>query len=164
MYCTCSEICEPGSALAFVALLPVALSAQAANRPARLHPATNPSKWDIFVGYSYLAPNGTVTTSPAIGTPITANYDAVNVGGVFSGAYFFNRYVGVQGEFGVHEWGTQDNGTNIGTHGNDDGFLTIAGGLIARYPDGNITPFVHGLVGAARVDGPYHKAPNGVRI
>ncbi len=48
-------------------------------------------------------------------------------------------------------------GSNIGTHGNDDGFLTFSGGLIARYPNGNITPFVHGLVGAARVDGPYHQ-------
>ena len=92
------------------------------------------------------------------GTPTSANYDGVNVGGILSGAYYFNRYFGAQGEYGIHEWGSQSaNGSNIGTHGNDDGFMTIAGGLIARYPLGNITPFAHGLVGTARVDGPYHQ-------
>ena len=91
--------------LAFVALLPVALSAQAAKSTVKAAPGDNPSKWDIFVGYSYLAPHGTVTNSPPTGTATSANYDAVNVGGLFSGAYYFNRYFGVQGEFGVHEWG-----------------------------------------------------------
>jgi hypothetical protein len=145
-------------ALAFVALLPVAMSAQAVKSNAKAVPGDNPSRWDIFIGYSYLAPRGTVTTSPPTGTPISANYDAVNVGGLLSGAYYFNRYFGAQGEYGIHEWGSQStNGSNIGTHGNDDGFMTVAGGLIARYPAGNITPFAHGLVGTARVDGPYHQ-------
>ena len=145
-------------ALAFVALLPVAMSAQAVKSNAKAVPGDNPSRWDIFIGYSYLAPRGTVTTSPPTATPISANYDAVNVGGLLSGAYYFNRYFGAQGEYGIHEWGSQStNGSNIGTHGNDDGFMTVAGGLIARYPAGNITPFAHGLVGTARVDGPYHQ-------
>ena len=145
-------------ALAFVAMLPVAVFGQAAKSTAKAAPGDNPSRWDIFMGYSYLSPHGTVTTSPATGTPISANYDAVNVGGLVSGAYYFNRYFGAQGEYGIHEWGSQStNGSNIGTHGNDDGFMTIAGGLIARYPAGNITPFAHGLVGTARVDGPYHQ-------
>ncbi len=72
-------------ALALVALLPVALSAQVATS-SKAAQGDNPSRWDIFMGYSYLAPHGTVTTSPATGTPITANYDAVNVGGLASGA------------------------------------------------------------------------------
>jgi hypothetical protein len=146
-------------ALAFVALLPVALSAQAASSNSKAAPGDNPSRWDIFMGYSYLAPKGTVTTSPPAGNPITASYNAVNLGGLFSGAYFFNRYIGVQAEYGLHEWGTEVIGSNIGTHGNDDGFMTIAGGLIARYPTGNITPFAHALVGTAMVSGPYHQ-PN----
>jgi hypothetical protein len=84
----------------------------------------------------------------------------VNVGGIASGAYFFNRYVGAQAELGVHEWGDQSpNGSNIGTRGNDDGFTTVAGGLIFRFPSENITPFVHGLVGGALVGGPYFE-PN----
>ena len=155
---TSSEISDLGSGPCFCSMLPVAVYAQAAKSPAKAAPGDNPSRWDIFMGYSYLAPHGTVTTSPATGTPISANYDAVNVGGLVSGAYYFNRYFGAQGEYGIHEWGSQSSGgSNIGTHGNDDGFMTIAGGLIARYPAGNITPFAHGLVGTARVDGPYHQ-------
>jgi len=82
----------------------------------------------------------------------TASYDAVNVGGIISGAYYFNRNVGVQAEFAEHEYGNSVAGSNIGTEGNDDGFITGAGGIIFRFPTGNITPFIHGLVGAADVD------------
>ncbi len=116
-----------------------------------------PSRWDIFAGYSYLAPHGTVNVPQSNGTVATASYDAVNLGGLFSGAYFFNRVVGAQLEFGVHQWGTENpNGiSNIGTEGNDDGFLTLAGGLIFRFTTGNITPFIHGLAGTADVNGPY---------
>ena len=115
----------------------------------------SPSRWDIFAGYSYLAPHGTVNTPEPDGTIITASYDAVNLGGLFSGAYYFNRFVGAQLEFGEHEWGNQNGSSNIGTEGNDDGFITIAGGLIFRFPVGNITPFVHALAGTADVNGPY---------
>lgn len=146
--------------LAFVALMPFALTAQ--TKAAKASAGDNPSRWDIFAGYSYLAPRGSVTTSPATGTPVTANYNAINLGGLFSGAYFFNRFVGAQAEYGLHEWGEQNKtlpvgapGSNIGTHGNDDGFNTVAGGLIFRYPNGNLTPWAHGLVGGARVEGPW---------
>jgi hypothetical protein len=148
--------------MAFVStgiLLPVAMFGQAT--PAA-HGVSNdlPSRWDIFAGYSYLAPKGTVNTINPNNQPVSASYDAVNVGGIGSGAYFFNKYVGIQGEFGFHEWGDQvGNSSNIGSEGNDDGFVTVAGGLILRFPDGNITPFVHGLVGGADVGGPYFE-PN----
>jgi hypothetical protein len=81
----------------------------------------------------------------------------VNVGGIASGAYYFNRYFGLQAEFGIHEWGEEKSGSNTGTQGNNDGFLTGSAGLIARYPAGDITPFVHALAGGARVDGPHHQ-------
>jgi hypothetical protein len=159
MYARVSKSVSWVFTLALVALMPVAVSAQASASKAA--PGDNPSKWDIFAGYSYLAPSGSVTTSPATGTPVTASYNAVNVGGLFSGAYFFNRYVGAQAEFAIHQWGDQSSlpvgavGSNIGTHGNDDGFYTVAGGLIFRYPNGNITPFAHALVGTSRVEGPW---------
>ncbi len=169
-------------AFAILALLPVALAAQSA--PAAKGSGNQlPSRWDIFAGYSYLAPKGTVTTmvptttsvttSPSpdsliVGeaesggsdVPVTASYDAVNVGGIVSGAYYFNRFVGVQVEWGLHEWGIS-NGypNNIGAHGNDDGFTTFGGGLIFRYPAGKITYFAHGLVNADYVNGPYFQ-PN----
>ena len=120
------------------------------------------SKWDIFLGYSFLAPKGTViTTIPYGGTnggplTLTANYHDVNVGAVVSAAYFFNRHVGLQAEVGVHEWGVQNSNpvSADGTEGNNDGFTTVAGGLILRYPSGKVTPFVHALAGAALIDGP----------
>ena len=132
------------------------LSAQPNSKSA---PSAGPSKWDIFAGYSYLAPKGTVTSATATGGTASASYKAVNVGGLFSGAYYFNKNIGAQLEYGLHEWGTEVRGSNIGDHGNNDGFNTVAGGLIARFPSDNITPFIHGLVGGARVEGPNHQGP-----
>ncbi|MFZ0745548.1 MAG: hypothetical protein WAM85_14145 [Terracidiphilus sp.] len=144
-------------ALACVTTVPIALAAQDSAKPAAKGPTEDsPSRWDIFAGYSYLAPKGTVQVPQQDGTVLPFNYDAVNLGGLFSGAYFFNKYVGGQAELGIHEWGTQNPTGNVGTHGNDDGFTTISGGIIFRYPTTDITPFVHALVGGARVDGPDH--------
>lgn len=145
------------ASLAALALLPVALAAQA---PAPgIGPAGGSSapKWDIFLGYSYLSPRGTVDvpqpTSPATTKPFS--YDAINLGGAFSGAYFFNRYLGIQAEFDIHQWGQQStNGSNIGTHGNDDGFTTVAGGVVFQFPTEHFTPFAHVLGGASQVGGP----------
>jgi outer membrane protein OmpA-like peptidoglycan-associated protein len=141
-----------------LAAMPALMAAQAASS-AKGSSETSPSKWDIFLGYSYLAPHGTVQTPiDSSGDTVTANYDAVNVGGLFSGAYYFNRYLGAQMEFAEHQYGSSVAGTNIGTKGNDDGFYTIGGGLIFRFPTGDITPFAHALINAADVSGPYHNA------
>ncbi len=143
-------------ALASLACAPIALAAQDTAKPApKANPSDYASRWDIFAGYSYLAPKGTVNVPQPNGTTLPFDYNAVNLGGLFSGAYYFNKYVGAQAEYGLHEWGSADpNGSNIGTHGNDDGFQTIGGGPIFRFPMENITPFVHGLVNADRVSGP----------
>jgi hypothetical protein len=147
-------------ALVSVAFLPVALVAQVS--PAAKGSANtsdSPSRWDIFAGYSYLAPKGSVTTLNPNNQTVTASYDAVNVGGLLSGAYYFNRFVGVQAELGVHEWGGQSAHSNVGTSGNDDGFTTVAGGMIFRYPAENVSFFAHALVGGALIGGPYYE-PN----
>ena len=141
-------------ALVCAVSMPIALAAQSAPA-AKGASEGSPSRWDFFAGYSYLAPHGTVVT-PIVGGTKTASYDAVNVGAIISGAYYFNRNVGVQAEFAEHEYGNSVAGSNIGTEGNDDGFITGAGGIIFRFPTGNITPFIHGLVGAADIDGPFH--------
>jgi len=145
-------------ALACVVLMPVALAAQGSSKPAvKGDSGDTASRWDIFAGYSYLAPKGTVNVPQPSGATVPFTYDSVNVGGLGSVAYFFNRYVGAQAEIGMHEWGKGTaGGTNIGEHGNDDGFFTVAGGIIARYPTSDITPFMHALVGTARIDGPDH--------
>lgn len=154
---TMKSICQV-LALACAVLSPAALTAQDAAKPAPKAASSDyASRWDIFAGYSYLAPKGTVQVPQPNGTILPYSYNAVNLGGLFSGAYYFNKYVGAQVEYGIHEWGDQNsNGSNVGAHGNDDGFQTVGGGIIFRYPTGDITPFVHGLVDAARVDGPDH--------
>ena len=151
-----SALKSVGQILAFVSafLVPLALGAQATSS-AKGTASDSPSRWDIFAGYSYLAPRGTVQVPQPSGATASYSYDAVNVGGLFSGAYFFNRFVGVQAEFAEHEWGDQStSGGANGTHGNNDGFSTFAGGILFRFPLESITPFVHGLVGGAVVNGP----------
>jgi len=147
-----------GRTLLFLCLgtTPIASMAQDAAKPApKASSMDTGSRWDIFAGYSYLAPSGTVNVLQPNGTVVPFKYNAVNVGGLISGAFYFDKYVGAQAEFGIHEYGDAGaNGSNIGTKGNDDGFTTAQVGLIARYPTEDITPFVHALVGAAYVNGP----------
>jgi hypothetical protein len=135
----------------------MSLSAFAQDKPAaKKAPADDSaSRWDIFLGYSYLAPHGTVQVEqpgpPGVIEPV--DYKAVNVGGIVSGAYYFNKFVGAQAEVGIHEYGGAGSGEN------NDGFTTASAGLIFRYPTADITPFAHALVGAALVNGPEHE-PN----
>ena len=74
----------------------------------------------------------------------------MNYGVLGSGAYYFNKYVGAQVETGAHDLWVNSSSSNGSA-------FTLAGGLIARFPTADITPFVHGLVGGARVDGPEHE-------
>jgi len=145
--------------MAIAVLTPVALAAQAAPSAKGTASDQYASRFDIFFGYSYLAPNGTVQVPQPNGTIAPYSYDAVNLGGLFSGAYYFNRYVGLEATYDVHEWGTEVPGTNIGSHGNDDGFQGFSGGIIFRFPTANMTPFVHALVGASQIGGPEYQ-PN----
>lgn len=112
--------------------------------PAPAAPVEQPvSRIDVFTGYSYFAPHGTVNTQLLDGTTFSQRYSSVDYGALGSVAYYFNRYFGGQVEFGAHP------------DGNNDGFYTIQGGPIFRYPTSEgITPFVHALAGAARVAGP----------
>lgn len=100
------------------------------------------SRYDIFAGYSYLAPHGTVNTPLAGGATLPLTYSSINYGALFSGAYYFNRYVGGQVEFGAHP------------DGNNDSAYTIQAGLIFRYPTQGMVPFVHALAGAVDLGGP----------
>ena len=136
-------------ALACMVSIPLALCAQDASKPvAKYHAGDPASKWDIFAGYSYLQPNTTVTyPNPAYYLDdsdyptASASADNINLGAILSGAYFFNRYVGVQLEGAYHNYDSNDS------------FVTGAGGVIVRDPMGRFTPFAHVLVGGARVHG-----------
>ena len=65
------------------------------------------SRWDVFMGYSYLAPHGSVTTDVP---PLTYSnsYSAINYGAIGSVSYFFNRYAGGQIEYANHPNGAND--------------------------------------------------------
>jgi len=129
-------------ALAAVAFVPGAISAQDSAKPAAVAPEDSPSKWDVFAGYSYLAPHG--TTSNGV-TPTSENY-----GSILSVARYFNKYVGVQLEAAEHipnENSSYPACPSCGsTWGNTD-ISDGSGGIIFRFPTADVTPFVHALVG-----------------
>jgi hypothetical protein len=53
--------------------------------------STSPSRWDIFPGYSYIAPFGTVD-APHFGSVTTpVNFVPVNPGAIGSISHFFNK-------------------------------------------------------------------------
>ncbi|MFC5864685.1 hypothetical protein ACFPT7_20420 [Acidicapsa dinghuensis] len=132
-------------------MLPFAALAQ--DKPAAKPPADSASRWDIFLGYSYLAPHGTVEAlQPNSGQTLPFSYQSVNWGAIGSGAYYFNRYIGAQAEVSVHKCGATQSDC-----GNNDTFILPAAGLIFRYPTSDITPFAHALVGAADIGGPDHE-------
>ncbi|UWZ83979.1 hypothetical protein [Occallatibacter riparius] len=140
-------------ALAALAAVPVALTAQ--NTPSAPKPAASygdsPSRADIFLGYSYLAPHDTVNTLQPDGvTTLPFQYKANTWGLLGSGAYYFNKYVGLQAEMGAHDMWVNSKSSN-------SGFLTPGGGLIFRFPTNEVTPFIHGLVNGVRGGGPDHQ-------
>ena len=114
-----------------LSLMPVALAAQAAPAARGVTNNDSPSRWDIFVGYSYLAPKGTVQVLQSNGSTAPFSYDAVNVGGLASGTYYFNQFVGFQAEYGVHEWGGQAQPARTSAPKG----TTMASRLVGRRPD-----------------------------
>ncbi|MGA2633515.1 MAG: hypothetical protein ABSF16_04715 [Terracidiphilus sp.] len=91
-------------ALAIGSMAPVAFSAQDSATPAVKPSAMaspSPSRWDIFLGYSYLAPYGTVQTPTNSGT-LPINFVSVNAGAIGSLAYYFNNHLGLQVEGDAH--------------------------------------------------------------
>lgn len=93
----------------------------------------NPSRADIFLGYSYLSPHGNIQGN---------RYQDVNLGAIGSGAYYFNKYLGGEVSLASHP------------DGPGDGFTTLNAGPIFRFPMEDMTPFLHALVGTTRIGGP----------
>src|SRR5579871_5582239 len=140
------------AALAFAMFAPYTVAGQDAPKPAaKTATDESPSRWDIFAGYSYLAPHGTVNGF---------RYNAINYGGIASVTRYFNNFVGFQGEGDIH-WLTPENGNVSKTQPNND-FSGGSGGLIFRYPTEEITPFVHALVGGEHVGSYYQPEKWGV--
>jgi hypothetical protein len=140
--------------LAAAACLPVALAAQDAAKPAApANSEDNPSKWDIFAGYSYLAPHGTVGSGN-----YTVTAQSITYGSIFSVARYFNKYVGVQIEADEHIPNQNQyypGCPSCGSTWADDDFSGGGAGMIFRFPTADVTPFVHALVGAEYAGGEY---------
>ena len=100
----------------------------------------NPSRVDVFLGYSYYGAHGVLK-------PANIAYSSIDVGAIGSGAYYFNKYVGGEISFAAHP------------DGKNDGLYVAAAGPIFRAPMQNFTLFAHGLVGAARLGGPNNSVP-----
>jgi outer membrane protein OmpA-like peptidoglycan-associated protein len=95
----------------------------------------NPSRVDVFTGYSYFGAHGQLK-------PLGVSYSSIDLGAIGSGAYYFNKYVG--GEF---VYVNHPDGPN-------DGLSTASAGPIFRAPMQNFTLFAHGLAGGGRLGGP----------
>lgn len=149
------------AALACVAALPIAVTAQSSTSSAastkKQTYGDSPSKWDIFAGYSYLAPKGTIDTLTPNGTTVGYNYKSVDWGAILSVARYFNKYVGLEAIGDEHILNqTPCNCGSGSTYSNND-FSGGSGGIIFRYPTGDLTPFVHALAGGELVGGPEYQ-------
>ena len=100
----------------------------------------NPSRWDVFMGYSYFGAHGQVK-------PQGVRFSSVDEGAALSVAYYFNKYVG--GE--ILGFANPD--------GQNDGFYAGYAGPIFRAPMQNFTLFAHGLAGGVRGGGPNSENP-----
>ena len=131
--------------LAILALLPAALVAQAA--APGMGPAsseTSPSKWDIFMGYSALIPNGDICCYPP---GKVFGYNSIDYGAILSFTRFFNKNVGVRIEGDEHILLPE---ANITTDQPGDDFSGGYGGVVFRFPmsNGRLTPSFHVMAGA----------------
>lgn len=128
-------------AVSAVSLGALSLSAQAP-APMSAPPAgPNPSRVDLFGGYSYLGAHGVVK-------PANIGYSSIDLGAIGSGTLWFNKYVGAQLEFSAHPGGR------------NDAAYFASGGLAVRAPMQYFTLFAHGLAGGARVGGPNNTPGN----
>jgi hypothetical protein len=95
----------------------------------------NPSRVDVFTGYSYFGAHGQLK-------PLGVNYSSIDLGAIGSGAYYFNKYFGGEINFVAHP------------DGKNDGLYSASAGPIFRAPMQNFTLFAHGMAGGARLVGP----------
>jgi len=119
-----------------VSLGVASVSAQSTTAPGEV----NPSRVDIFMGYSYFGAHGQVN-------PAGIRYSSIDEGAMLSGAYYFNKYVGGEVVSAYHP------------DGQNDGMYSVSAGPIFRAPMQNFTLFAHGLVGAANLGGPNSDVP-----
>lgn len=138
-------------ALTIALSMPVALAAQVA--PSATGNVPSPPKWDIFMGYSALIPNGHVGSAPnGQGFP----YNSIDMGAIMSISRYFNKYIGVRIEGDEHILLPE---SNITWDQPGDDFSGGYGGVVFRIPmsSGKFTPSFHALGGMEQVGSIYQK-------
>ncbi len=107
--------------------------------PAAPPAGINPSRVDVFTGYSYFGAHGQLQ-------PQAIPYSSINLGAIGSGAYYFNKYFGGEIIYANHPSGV------------NDGVSSFSAGPIARLPMDHFTLFAHAGVGSERLGGPNSEA------
>ncbi len=140
---------RPFQSLGRFVLAACAVSLGAAGLGAQTTPSTtapvgpNLSRVDVFVGYSYYGAHGMVK-------PAGIAYSSVDYGGTLSGAYYFNKYFGMELAVVGHP------------NGQNDQLYTGSAGPIFRAHMQNYTLFAHANAGGVRIGGPNHNDETGV--
>ncbi|MFP5233189.1 MAG: hypothetical protein ACLGQX_11260 [Acidobacteriota bacterium] len=104
--------------------------------------APSPARVDVFTGYSYYWLNSKIKTEYDDTQYYGGTFGSVVAGAMGSGAYFYNKLVGVEVNITANP------------NGKGDGFYGYYAGAIFHWQKRNYTPFVHGLVGGVRSVGP----------
>lgn len=102
---------------------------------------SKPAKVEIFLGYSWINSNATLTGSKDIGgtiVPITEELKDAKGGFVVDASYFFNKWFGLTFDSGAH-------------FGNNYDFDEVLIGPTVRFPSEHIQPFIHVLGGWTRL-------------
>jgi hypothetical protein len=133
--------------LAVLLLAAISLTAGAQQPAQNAHPATQASPYsrvDLYGGYAFLDPNGSV---------LGFKYQKINTGAVTSASVYFKKKVGLQFEGGFHPYGYEPLDNPYLVAGSDCVYTAQAGPIV-RFPSDNFVPFIHVLGGAAKVGGP----------
>ncbi|HEV2577034.1 MAG TPA: hypothetical protein VGU25_07470 [Acidobacteriaceae bacterium] len=115
-------------------------SASTSTTNAAAYGENNPSRVDLFMGYSYFGAHGQIK-------PQGIRFSSVDEGAIGSGAYYFNKYIG--GEFSFI----------ANPDGQNDGAYGAYVGPIVRAPMENFTLFAHAAAGATKLGGPNSENP-----
>ena len=157
--CVTKSVCR-FLALACVVSIPLAIGAQDSTKPvAKAQAGDSPSKWDIFAGYSFMAPNATVYgwnegAHHTVGTYQSGgvSFMTEKIGSTESVTRYFNNKWGFQIDSGQHDRYILSTGIS------NSGLLTVQAGGVRRWVgDGKWTPFFHILAGGVQLEGPDHQ-------
>ena len=121
----------------------LASSLGAQTTPSTTPPAgPNLSRVDVFLGYSYYGTHSVVK-------PAGIGYSSVDYGGQLSGAYYFNKFFGMEVAVGGHP------------NGRNDQFYSGSAGPIFRVHMQDYSLFAHGNAGAVYIGGPNNNDESG---